>query len=96
MLKKKNKKKINKKPKLTGIANLTTKSLSNVISNYKKNKELEKIKNIKLQKLEEKNKIIKEKKELKIWEDRLNKESNKIKFNEDALRTKEKELNIRD
>ena len=41
------------------------------LSNYKKNKELEKIKVIKLQKLEEKNQILKEKKDLKIWEERL-------------------------
>ena len=49
-------------------------------SNYKKNKELNKIRLIKLQKLEDKNQILKERKELKIWEERLGKESNKIKF----------------
>ena len=49
-----NKKKIKKnkiKNKgLSKIATLTTKSISNAFSNYKKNKELEKIKAIKLQK----------------------------------------------
>ena len=57
MLKKKKKTKIKKKVGLAKIATLTTKSLSNALSNYKKNKELEKIKIIKLQKLEEKNEI---------------------------------------
>jgi hypothetical protein len=58
--------KINKnKNKLSKITNFTTKSLSNVLSNYKKNKELEKIKAIKLKKLEDKNTISREKKDLK-------------------------------
>ena len=80
---KKRKKRIkdtHKKNGLAKIANLTSKSLGSVLSNYKKNKELEKIKTIKLQKLEEKNQILKERKDLKIWEERLIKESNRIKL----------------
>ena len=49
-------------------------------SNYKKNQKLKKIKEIKLKKLQENNQIIKEKKELRIWEDKLKKEENKIKI----------------
>ena len=66
-VKKKIKKKtIKKNNSLAKIATLTTKSLSSAFSNYKKNKELEKIKEIKLQKLEEKNLILKERKDLKM------------------------------
>ena len=89
------KKKIKKnqnKSGLTQIAKLTSKSISGVFINFKKNKEQKKIKAIKLHKLEEKNQVFKEKKELKIWEDRLNKESNKIKLIDDELRVKEKEI----
>ena len=61
-------KKIKKKIGVAKIANFSTKSfLSNAISNYKKNKELNKIKAIKLEKLQEKNQILKERKDLKIW-----------------------------
>ena len=69
---------------------MTTKSISSAFSNYKKNKELDKIKAIKIQKLEEKNKISNERKELRVWEERLTKESNKIKIKEEELRTREK------
>ena len=73
MIKKKIKHKNSKKK--TGIpkvSNFATKSfLSNAFSNYKKNKELNKIKEIKLEKLKEKNLIQKERKELKVWEERL-------------------------
>ena len=96
---KKRKKKIkviHKKNGLAKIANLTSKSFGTVLSNFKKNKELEKIKIIKLQKLEEKNQILKERKDLKIWEERLIKESNRIKINEDELRIKEKEFKSKD
>ncbi len=96
---KKRKKKIkdtHKKIGLAKIANLTSKSFGSVLSNYKKNKELEKIKTIKLQKLEEKSQILKERKDLKIWEERLIKESNRIKLNEDELRLKEKEFKSKD
>ena len=89
-------KKIKKKIGVAKITNFSTKSfLSNAISNYKKNKELDKIKAIKLEKLQEKNQILKERKDLKIWEERLIKESNKLKFNEDELRLKEKEIKIK-
>ena len=82
---KKKKTKIKKKTNgLTKIATLTTSSLSSALSNYKKKKEQEKIKAIKLQKLEERNSYQKEKRELKLWEDRLNKESSKIRSNEEA------------
>ena len=96
---KKRKKRIkdtHKKNGLAKIANLTSKSFGSVLSNYKKNKELEKIKTIKLQKLEEKSQILKERKDLKIWEERLIKESNRIKLNEDELRLKEKEFKSKD
>ena len=75
---------------------MTTKSISSAFSNYKKNKELEKIRIIKLQKIEEKNEILKERKDLKIWEERLNKESNKIKLHEEELRLKEKDIKLKD
>ena len=49
------------------ISNLAPKSfLSNAFSNYKKNKELNKIKAIKLEKLKEKNQILKERKDLNM------------------------------
>ena len=84
MLKKKKKriKNLKRKNGLAKIANFTTKSLGNVLSNYRKSKELEKIKIIKLQKLKEKNQILKEKKDLRTLEEKLIKESNKIKEGE--------------
>ena len=45
---------------LAKIASFTTNSISSAFSNYKKNKELNKIKAIKLQKLEERNSLLKE------------------------------------
>ena len=45
-----------------------------------------KIRLIKLQKLEEKNQISKEKKNLRSWEDKLEKESNKIRISEEELK----------
>ena len=86
----KKKKKIKTQRNSGGLAKI----VSSAFSNYKKNKEQNKIKAIKLQKLEEKNSILKEKKELKIWEERLNKESNKIKLSEEELRIKERELKV--
>jgi len=67
MIKKRKKKTkvTHKKNGLVKIANLTSKSFGTVLSNFKKNKELEKIKIIKLQKLEEKNQILKKIKNLK-------------------------------
>ena len=47
-----------------------------------------------MEKLQEKNQILKERKDLKIWEERLIKESNKLKFGEDELKLKEKEIKI--
>ena len=83
-LKKKKRSKIKKKTSsFAKIASLTTTSISSALSNYKKKKELDKIKEIRLQKLEEKNQIIKDRKDLKAWEERLNKESNKIKFSDE-------------
>ena len=74
---------------------MTTKSISSAFSNYKKKKDLEKIRTIKIQKLEDKNLILKERKELKNWEERLSKESNKIKLNEEDLRNKEEKLKLK-
>ena len=65
---------------LSKLASFTTNSIASAISNYKKNKEQNKIRAIKLQKLEERNSFFKEKKELKIWEDKLIKENNKLKI----------------
>ena len=79
---------------LSKIASFTTKSITSAISNYKKNKEQNKIKAIKLQKLEERNSFFKEKKELKIWEDKLIKENNKLKATEDEIKLKEKEIKL--
>ena len=69
---------------LAKLASITTKSLSSAITNYKKNQEIKKIKEIKLKKLQENNQIIKEKKELRIWEDKLRKEENQ-KIENDRL-----------
>ena len=94
---KKNTKKKNSKRKiksnengLTKLATLTTKSLSNAYSNYKKRQELNKIKEIKLKKLQENNEIIREKKELRIFEEKLKKEDTKLRFKEEELKQKEK------
>ena len=76
---KKKQKKISNKNGLAKIATITTKSISSAFSSYKKNKELEKIRLIKLQKIEEKNQILRERKDLRSWEERLSKESNKIR-----------------
>ena len=81
---------------LAKIATFTTKSISSALSNYKKNKEQNKIRAIKLQKLEEKNSILKERKDLKIWEERLIKESNKIKLSEQELINKDKEIKLKE
>lgn len=81
---------------LVKIATLTTKSFSNVISNYKKNKELKRIKDIKLQKLSDKNQILKEKKDLKIWEEKISKESRKIKLYEEEIKNREKDLKLQE
>ena len=50
---------------LSKIASFTAKSITSAISNYKKNKEQNKIRAIKLQKLEERNSFLKEKKRFK-------------------------------
>ena len=72
-------KKTSKSNGLGKIASLTTKSIGKAFANYKKNKELQKIKLIKLQKLEEKNDILKEKKILKIGKKNLLKKIIKLK-----------------
>ena len=76
---------------LSKIAKITTKSLSAAFTNFKKKQELKKVKEIKLKKLQENNDLIKEKKELKIWEDKLKKEDIKLKQKEDELRIRERE-----
>ena len=55
-----------KKKGLSKLTRFTTRSLSNVLSNYKRNKEIKKIKAIKFEKLAEKNNISKKKKILKF------------------------------
>ena len=74
IIKTKTKSKKNSESGLTKFASLTTSSLSKAITNFKKNQEIKKIKEIKLKKLEENNQILKEKKELRIWEDKIQKE----------------------
>ena len=71
-------KSLRNKSKLNKIAVFTTKSLSKVITNFKKKQEIKKLKEIKLRKLSENNQIIKVKKELKIWEEKLKKEETRI------------------
>ena len=62
----KKKKKIKVQRDNDGLAKI----VSSAFSNYKKNKEQNKIRAIKLQKLEERNSFLKEKKDLKVWEDK--------------------------
>ena len=89
MIKKKNlKSKIKKKSSkqdtgLAKIATITTKSLSSAFVNFKKNQELKKIKEIKLKKLSENNEVIRERKDLKILEEKLKKEDNKLRYKEE-------------
>ena len=72
------------------IASITTKSLSSAFVNFKKSQELRKIKEIKLKKLSESNEIIRERKDLKILEEKLKKEDNKLRYKEEELKSKEK------
>ena len=75
MNKKKKKIKLKKEKKgLSKITNFTTKSISSAFINFKKNQQIKKNKEIKLKKLQENNDLIKEKKELKLWEEKLKKE----------------------
>ena len=76
----------------TKLATITTKSLSNAFVNFKKNQEIKKIKEIKLKKLQENSDLIRQKKELKIWEEKLKKEDNKLKSKEEELKITEKNL----
>ena len=46
----------------------------------KKNQEIKKIKEIKLRKLQENNDLVREKKELRIFEEKLKKEDNNMKY----------------
>ena len=62
------------KPK-NGISIFSSSTIKNAYSNFKKNQEKKKIKQTKLKKIAENNQIIKEKKELKTWEEKLNKET---------------------
>ena len=79
MTKKKKKKTKSKNKGLANIAAITTKSLSSALENFKKNQELKKIKDIKLKKLQEQGHLAKEKKELKILEEKLKKEDGKLR-----------------
>ena len=84
MIKKKKKIKTKKEKKgLSKLTNFTTKSLSGAFLNFKKNQELKKIKEIKLKRIQENNSLVKERKELKIWEEKLKKEENKLRSKED-------------
>ena len=64
----------NKNKSVANVSLFTSKSFKNVLKNYKKNKEQKKIKEIKLKKLAENNQILKDRKELRSWEERLSKE----------------------
>ena len=70
--------------------------IKKVLNNFKKNQEQKKLKEIKLKKLAENNQIIKDRKELRSWEERLSKESIKLKLREEELKLKEKELKIKE
>ena len=97
MIKKKKTKKIKEKKKgLSSLTKFTTKSLSGAFYNFKKKQEQKKIKDIKLKNLQENNTLIKERKELRIWEEKLKKEDIKLRSKEDDLNAKEKELKSRD
>ena len=62
-----------------GKSIFSSKGIRSVLNNYKKNQEQKKIKEIKLKKLAENNQILKDRKELRSWEERLGKESYKLK-----------------
>ena len=79
MVKKKKKTKSKNNSNLSKIASFTAQSISNAYSSYKKNQEQKKIQEIKLRKIEENNNLIKEKKELKVREDQLKKDLDKLK-----------------
>ena len=66
---------------------IETSNIETIFSKYKKNLEKKKIREIKLKKLEEKNEILKEKKELKILEEKLQKENNKINLRGASIST---------
>ena len=92
MVKRKKNTKTKTKGNLSKIASFTAQSISSAYSSYKKNQEQKKIEEIKLRKLEENNKLVKEKKELKIREDQLKKDLEKFKSKEEDLKDKEREL----
>ncbi len=81
---------LKKKISLSKIAIITTRSFHGAIKNFQKKKELKRIREIRLKKLEEKNDFLKEKKDLKIWEDKLRKKDSKLRTIEDELNLKEK------
>ena len=83
---KKKKKRITKKKdsnSFSKIANFTTKSISTAFNSYKKSQEQKKIREIKLKKLQENNQILKERKELKNLEEKIDKENHKLRLKEE-------------
>ena len=84
----KNKKKLNKKTKngFAKLATITTKSISAAFVNYKKRQEQNKIKEIKLKKLQENNELIRDRKELKNLEEKIKKDEHKLKIKEEELK----------
>ena len=81
--KKKIKKTKEKKKGLSSLTKFTTKSLSGAFLNFKKKQEQKKIKDIKLKNLQENKTLMKERKELRIWEEKLKKENIKSRTKED-------------
>ena len=71
-------KKKDKKDRSSGLS-IASYNLKKVFSNFKKNKEKQRNKKVKLKNLAESNQILKDRKELRLWEERLSKESYKLK-----------------
>ena len=94
-VKKRKKKNIKKNKGIASIASLTTKSISVAFSNYKKNKELKKFNQLNYKTWGKKSNQ-KERKELRNWEEKLIKESNKLKLKDEELRLKEKEIKTKE
>ena len=78
------------------IASFTATSISNAYSTYKKKQDQRKIEEIKLKKLAENNKVIQERKELRLKEDQLKKDQDKLYLREESIKNKEKELKLKE
>ena len=97
MKKKKNhQKKIKKQGiSLHRLVKITSRSLGKAYQGFKNKQKINKLKKIKLKKREEARGITKEKKELKLREDQINKEQEELKIKEKELKLKNDELRLR-